>query len=107
MDRPDGEDDDNPPLRSRRHLQGYSLNQKLDYIETYLLEHAFGMDHARTPRTFAEHHHIHPRTFSRWLQERDELQELHERSTQEQRRRRRRRLHGHDEQGMFNFSPYS
>ncbi|XP_064637381.1 uncharacterized protein LOC135493761 [Lineus longissimus] len=87
--------------QERRHLHGYSLNQRLDYVDTFRLHHAMGIAHARSCRSFAVHHRIHPRTFSRWLDQYEEMSERRDRCTQIERRRRRIRQHGNDEQAFW------
>ena len=91
--------DDANEQGSSRHRQSYSLNQKIDFIETFQLEHAIGLPHAETASSFAEHHRLAPRTFRQWISDQDELYALRDRSSQAQRRRRRQRQHGTDQQG--------
>lgn len=88
---------------ARRHQKSYSLNQKIDFIDTYQLEHAIGLPHAETATSFARHHRIAPHTFRRWISTQDELFALRDRSTQAQRRQRRQRQHGTDEQCKVSF----
>lgn len=95
----DADDADQAVLGLRRHHKSYSLNQKIDFIETYQLEHAIGLGHAETATSFARHHRIAPQTFRRWISSQDDLYALRDRLTQTRRRQRRQRQHDTDEQG--------
>lgn len=100
-DSDDGEEE--IPGQARRFRRCFSLNQKIDFIDNYQLEHAIGIQHAETPTSFAIHHRLAPQTFRRWLNNEDDLRAAQDRSTVERRRRMRQRQSGTHEQGKLNL----